>query len=119
MSTLNLKAPYGVVYGHDVIRYTQDGKNFDARYRLVDSAPKKEAKVQKTDVTKVTPIENARLFLIQILRENPLSKSAVYKEAENNNHNWNDVRDAAIALGIEKSTKNNLEIWKLPESVGV
>jgi hypothetical protein len=119
MSKLNFKQPYGVVYGHDIIRYTQEGKNFGPRGEEILPTPVVEKlKAQKTDATtasKPTALENAKAFLLQILKENPLSKSAIYKEAENNNYNWNDVRDAAIALDVGKFTQKNLEMWKLPE----
>lgn len=124
MSKLNLKQPYGVVYGHDTVRYTQEGKNYDAQYREIgtpQAAPEKPAaKVQKTEgVAKATPLDNAKSFLLQVLKENPVSKSAIYKEAENNNHNWNDVKDAFIALNLIKFAKSNLEMWQLPESSSV
>jgi hypothetical protein len=116
MTKLNFKQPYGVVYGHDVIRYTQEGKQFDAQGReiapVVDK-PKVQAKVG--EVPKATPLTNAKSFLLQILKENPLSKSAIYKEAENNNHSWEDVKNAALDLNIAKFTQKNLEMWKLPE----
>jgi hypothetical protein len=116
MAKLNFKQPYGVVYGHDIIRYTQEGKNFDPRGEEIVPAKVAPPKVQKPDITATpTALDNAKSFLIQILKENPLSKSAIYKEAENNNYNWNDVRDAAIALDIAKFTQKNLEMWRLPE----
>ena len=112
MTKLNFKQPYGVVYGHDEIRYTQEGKNFDAQGREVGAKPvDQKPKVQ----TKSTALDNAKAFLLQILKENPLSKSAIYKEAENNNHLWDDVKNAAVELNIVKFTKANLEMWKLPE----
>lgn len=120
MSKLNLKQPYGVVYGHDTVRYTQEGKNYDAQYREVGAPPpdKPAPKVQKTEgVAKATSLDNAKAFLLQILKENPVSKSAIYKEAENNNQSWNDVKDAFIDLKLIKFAKANLEMWQLPEEV--
>lgn len=119
MTKLNFKQPYGVVYGHDVIRYTQEGKQFDSQGREIvpAAAVADKPKVQKAGegVAKATPLANAKAFLLQILKENPLSKSAVYKEAENNNHSWDDVKNAAVELNINKFTSKNLEMWKLPE----
>lgn len=118
MTKLNFKQPYGVVYGHDEIRYTQEGKNFNAQGQEVTPAkPEAKPKVQSGEPEKATPLSNAKAFLLQILKENPLSKSAIYKEAENNNYNWDDVRNAAIDLNIAKFTQKNLEMWKLPEVV--
>ena len=118
MSKLILNQTYGVVYGHDSIRYTQGGKNFNAQHNeIVPEAPAKVplSKAQKDGVAPVTPLSNAKAFLLQILKENPVSKSAIYKEAESNNQDWNSVRDAAIELGIAKFNSKNLEMWKLPE----
>jgi hypothetical protein len=116
MTTLNFKQPYGVVYGHDDIRYTQNGKNFDSQGKEVgEKKPASVAKVQDKVVT--SKLENAKAFLTQILSGNPLSKSVIYKEVESNNYVWNDVRDAAVELGIVKFTQKNLEMWKLPEGV--
>lgn len=114
---MNLKQPYGVVYGHAEIRYTQGGKNYDSQYNEI-GAPKEQPAPKKVEVPAAgnPMLANARAFLLQILKENPLSKSAVYKEAENNNQVWNDVRDAAIELGVQKFTKKNLEMWELPEA---
>jgi hypothetical protein len=120
MSKLNFKQPYGMVYGHDEIRYTQEGKNFNTQgLEITPAKPEAKPKVQKTEdgVAKATPQANAKAFLLQILKENPLSKSAIYKEAENNNHGWDDVKNAALELQIAKFTKANLEMWKLPEGV--
>lgn len=120
MSKLNFKQPYGMVYGHDVIRYVQDGKNYDATANEI-TPTKPDSKVQPVvdaakSVTKVTGLDNAKAFLKQVLKENPLSKSAIFKEVENNNLVWNDVRDAAIELNINKFSQKNLEMWKLSEA---
>ena len=63
----------------------------------------------------IDPLESSKTFLINVLKENPLSKSVIYKEVENNNQSWDKVRDAALALGIIKYSQKNLEYWKLPE----
>jgi hypothetical protein len=114
MSKFNLKEPYGTVYGHDSARYEQNGLLYDAQYKpLIPEPPKPKTKA-------VTPaVDAAAAFLLQILKENPLSKSAIYKEAEANNQDWESVRNAALTLNIGKFQKNNLEMWRLPESSGV
>lgn len=119
--TLNLKQPYGVIYGHDVARYEQGGKQFDAQYRLVTPSPKVKAVSMAGLLGEqdIDPLESSKAFLLNILKENPLSKSVIYKEVENNNQEWDQVRDAALALGIVKYSQKNLEYWKLPESTSV
>ena len=110
---LDTKKPYGVVYGHATIAYQQDGKDFDGAMNQLD-APKP---VSKAKAAAAPALSNAEAFLRQILKENPLSKSAVFKEVESNNQNWNDVRTAAADMGIQRYTQNTLEMWRLPESV--
>ena len=111
---LNLKQPYGMIYGHDTARYQQDDKMFDAQYRLI--SPPKAKEVSMAGLTgEIDPLESSKTFLLNVLKENPLSKSVIYKEVENNNQSWDKVRDAALALGIIKYSQKNLEYWKLPE----
>lgn len=116
MTKLNFKQPYGMVYGHDSIRYTQDGKNFDAAANEISPPKPKVQEAGDKPPAKSTGLDNAKAFLKQVLKENPLSKSAIFKEVENNNLVWNDVRDAAIELNINKFSQKNLEMWKLPEA---
>jgi hypothetical protein len=111
---LNLKQPYGMIYGHDTARYQQGDKLFDAQYRLI--SPPKAKEVSMAGLTgEVDPLESSKAFLLNILKQNPLSKSVIYKEVENNNQSWDQVRDAALSLGIVKYSQKNLEYWKLPE----
>ena len=114
---LNLKQPYGVVYGHDSARYSQDGHLYDGQYRRM-TPPKVEVSMAGlTGDTDLDPLDSAKTFLKNLLAQNPLSKSVVYKEVESNNQVWDDVRNAAIAIGIIKYSQKNLEMWKLPEGV--
>lgn len=113
----NLKEPHGVVYGHDFARYEQGGKLFDAQFRPLEAEKPVEEK-PKTSRLLSNKAEAASAFLIQILKENPLAKATIYREAEANNQNWDDVKNAAVALNIAKFQKNSLEMWRLPENVG-
>ena len=115
MMKMDMKKPYGTVFGHGIVAYVQDGKEFDGQLEEV-GAPT-PAPVPKTAKGKPAAApSNAETFLLQILKENPLSKSVIYKEVENNNQNWNDIRTAAAEMGIVRYTQNTLEMWRLPEN---
>lgn len=119
MSLMNVKKPHGTVYGHATAAYEQDGLLYDAQYRSLNSypelKPKPAPKPTLTGLVMPDPLENSKAFLRQILKENPLSKSVVYKESEASNQVWDNVRDAAIEMAIVKFTQNKLEMWRLPE----
>ena len=119
MSKLDLKKPYGVIWGHDEYAFQQDGKFFDGSHNEVGGQSTEPVVLKsKTKVKETTPaLNSASAFLLQILKENPLSKAAVYKAVESNNQDWNAVRDASAALGVVRYTQNTLEMWRLPESV--
>ena len=122
-SKLNLKQPYGVVYGHDVIKYTQNGKNYDTQFmEVVEGKPEKAPQQPKGTPPKELSkgeqaLADAKAFLVQILKVNPLSKAAVFKECESNNQSWDMVKNAAVELNIVKFSQKNMEMWKLPEEV--
>jgi len=121
MTKLDLKKPYGTIFGHPIAAYEQNGVLFDGAGKPVNMGPKPVFSKNTTFAPGLDdPLAGAKAFLLQILKENPLSKSIVYREAENNNQVWDHVRDAAIALGIVKFTDGptKLEMWRLPETVG-
>jgi hypothetical protein len=114
---MDLKRSYGAVYGHDTVKYEQDGKHFDGQLNQLKPAsdPVSDKKVP-THVIENDKLANAKAFLSQILKENPLSKPVVYREAEQNNQKWDEVRDAFVAMGVVKYTQQGIEMWKLPEA---
>lgn len=109
---LDRSRPYGEVYGSAIgARYCQDGKDFDAAGNEILKTPVKREKLSiVTDEQ-----DSAAMFLRNILRSGPLSKSAVYKAAEGNNQRWEDVKKAADQISIIKFKYLNSEQWKLPE----
>ena len=109
---LDKKAPYGQVYGHGQAVFEQDGVLFDGAGESLPTA--NELKKRKPAPNPVE-MNQAEAFLLQILKGNPLTKSAVYKETESNNQNWDEVRDAAVRIGIIKFQQAKMEMWKLPE----
>jgi len=113
MIKMNLNRPYANIYGHAAAVYEQDGNLYDGEYKQLKAAPTAPEPPNKY-VTETDPLANAKAFLKAVLSTNTVSKSAIFKEAENNNQPWSDVKDAADALGILKSNHKNLEMWRLP-----
>ena len=113
---LDRSRPFGTVSGHRVARFEQDGTLFNIRGEPIDAPrarPAPDDMIIETDA-----VDSARLFLLNILSGGPLSKSVIYKVAEENNQKWPDVSKAADLLKIVKFTYNKATMWKLPEEVG-
>ncbi len=113
---LDRTKPFGTIVGHKVAKFEQNGLLFNVRGELID-APK-AAPVQPDLVIETDQVDSGRLFLLNILKSGPLSKSAVYKVAEENNQSWDSVSKAAALLGVVKFSYNKATMWKLPEEVG-
>ena len=114
MAKMDPKQSYGVVHGHDTISCIQNGKGYDALYEEV-------IPVDTGSIFKVKPkplaegkLDAATEFLTNLLRENPLSKSAVYREADIQKKDWQAIQSAAVAMGIAKYNNNLQEMWRLP-----
>ncbi len=113
---LDRTKPFATIIGHKVAKFEQNGLLFNVRGELVD--PPKAAPVQHDLVIETDQVDSGRLFLLNILKSGPLSKSAVYKIAEENNQPWDSVNKAAALLGVVKFSYNKATMWKLPEEVG-
>jgi hypothetical protein len=115
---LDRSKPYADVYGSDTIRYEQGGVCFNAQGIELGSPqePPKLELVPQTDLEVPTDeLESAKQFLRTVLRTSPVSKSAVYKAAEQNNQTWAWVTKAAASLSIVKFQYQKMETWKLPQ----
>ena len=112
MIELDFDKPYGTVHGSDKFRYVQDGRHFDALGQFVPETPAlprpREEVLIETD-----EVDSAREFLKNILKDNPLPKSRVYAEAQNNNQLWDSVNTASKLLGVKRFSVKNVEMWKL------
>lgn len=118
MLQLDQSRPFGTVVGHATAKFEQDGTLFDARGSALGREEPDVVK-QQDMVIETDAVDSARLFLLNVLAGGPLSKSTLYKVADENNQSWNDVTKAATLLGITKFTYNKATMWKLPEEVGV
>ena len=99
---------HATIYGHPTAVFEQDGILYDGA-----GNPLKPPKKTKGDVIETAGVEKAKEFLQHVLKENPLSKAAIFKASEESNQNWNEVRDAFLALGVQKFQYQNMEMWKL------
>lgn len=105
---LDFTKPYGTIYGHDEARYEQDGHLFRANGEPL-ALPTSDMVIE-TDA-----VDSAKTFLTNVLKNGPLSKSAIFKIAGENNQEWKAVSDAADSLNITRFSYKNATMWKLPE----
>lgn len=105
---LDFTKPFGTIYGHDEARYEQDGHLFRANGEPL--APPTSDMVIETDA-----VDSAKTFLTNVLKNGPLSKSAIFKIAGENNQEWKAVSDAADSMNVTRFSYKNATMWKLPE----
>lgn len=117
MSILDKAKPYGTITGHPVAVYMQNGLMYDGAGQLLGSenTASKDERVLEDTRAMTDALVNAIEFLKTILASGPVSKAAVYKEAENNNQVWSVVKDAALELKVHMFQYRKSEMWKLPE----
>ena len=111
---LDKSKPYATVYGGEAV-FEQNGVAFDGAGNPLTPAPLQSVKRDMLIVT--DKIESARLFVLNILKTGPLSKSVVYKVASDNNQAWEDVKAAAELLGVVVYQYQKAQMWKLPETI--
>lgn len=125
---IDLNKPHGVVYGHPYAAYEQNGHLYDgAGDRLVPEEPVQESKEELIQTVQANPEildfdqsdainyqeRQAKDFLKGILREGPLTRTAIYKECEANNQNWDTVQKVFSDMGGEALKIKNGLFWKL------
>jgi hypothetical protein len=119
---LDRTKPFGQVYGHENAQFFQNGVYFDGTETALESPDDGKEIIQPVKkATKPTNdgLENAKTFLTNILKEGPISKSAVFQAAGQNNQKWDQVQEAASQMGIVAQKApgkgNQPMMWKLPE----
>ncbi len=114
MKKLDKSKGYGTVAGHDKAVYEQNGILFDG---AGDELTPDKAKAVKAEATsRDMMLESAALFLKNILINGPMDRSALYREVEQNNQDWESVKTAAAKLEVRKYKKGSTEMWKLTEA---
>lgn len=116
MSKLDRSKPFGMIYGHSIALYEQNGLLYDGLEELIGTPKTVKEKLVEEDRIVTDNMANARSFLINILKSGPLSKSAIYKATEENNQNWDSVKQACDDLKVAKFTFQKSEMWKLQEA---
>lgn len=113
--TLDKKLPYATITGHEIARYEQGGMLFDGAGQPIPD--KKLKAVEKDRIIETDDVENAKTFLCNVLKSGPLSKSVVFKVAEENNQSWDSIKKASALMGLVTFTYNKATMWKLPEEL--
>ena len=112
---LDKTQPYGLVYGHERAHFEQGGVLFGADGVALDHTAPPTAPDPKDRIIDSPDVENARTFLMNVLKNGALSKSAVYKLVLDNNQNWQVINNAAELMGVVRFAYQKHTMWKLPE----
>lgn len=115
MIALNRKRPYGVIVGHEWARYEQEGVLFDGNGNTQESSAliERVSRRSKKDPEQDLKLENAREFLRNLLAGGPVDKSAVYRECENNNQEWDSVKKAFALMNGSVIQRGASKLWRL------
>lgn len=119
MSSLDRAKTFGVIHGHATAAFEQNGLLYDGAGALLGT-PKtvsKSTTVTHDSTVLTDQVVAAKAFLENILAGGPLSKAAVYREAEANNQDWTTLRAVSADMGIVKFNYQKAETWRLPEEV--
>ena len=108
---------FATVYGHESASFQQGDVLFGgdemALEALTPAAKRRQTQADKDDTIPTDDVTSAKVFLTTILKGGPVSKSAVFKEAESNNQSWAVVTTASADMGIVKFQVKGQEMWKL------
>lgn len=123
MIKMDFTKSYGHTFGSSIgAVYEQDGRPFNAAGILIEPAEVVSTEIELPANTIIIPtdaVENAKSFLRQILKGGPIAKNVVFKEAEANNQQWQNVTDASVDMNLAKFNfkkgDTTLEMWKLTE----
>ena len=106
---------FATITGHRLAMFQQNGMLFDGAGLPITE--EKTEVVAKDRIIESDDVASARVFLLNVLDGGPLSKSALFKVAEDNNQSWDAVKKAAVLLNMITFTFNKALMWKLPEDV--
>lgn len=112
---LDKSLPYATITGHAVACYEQGGMLFDGAGNSIQ--PKRLQAAEKDRIIESNDVVGAQEFLTHILKSGPLSKSAIFKVAEENNQSWEAVKKAYTVMNIVSYAYGKATMWKLPEDL--
>lgn len=100
---LDKTKPYGHIYGHPNALFEQGGMLFDGAGSpaVIEESVPTEEQVEVGD------------WLKEMLDGGPMAQTALYKEAENLGHCWDDVKKAAVSMQVKKYVYAKTDMWKL------
>ena len=111
---LDFDKPHGVVFGHAYAAYEQDGILYDGAGERIDKPEvKEEVETSGQEDAINYQARQAKDFLLGILKEGPVTRTAIYRECEANNQNWEEVQKAFADIGGEAVRIKNGIFWKL------
>lgn len=119
-TTLDRTKSFGTITGHATAAYSQDGHLFDGSgYLITEDADKRMPVLIAKGIRAPDSLENAKMFLTNILADGPVAKSTVFEVAEKNNQPWDQITLAFNTLGLQSyaAPKNRAMMWRLPELV--
>lgn len=108
--------PHGAITGHPTAFFEQEGVLFDGAGQPL-SEPKTSLKAKASAAATDDPkVESAKAFLRAVLAGGPVSKSAVFREAEANNQDWAAAKTAFVVLKGTEIKRGSEILWKLVEA---
>lgn len=125
------KKPHGIVMNHPWIRYEQGGRLFDFNGEPtaieVEEVPQEEmpefvAPVEVVEtlaqptyeyIDRDNDLERAKVFLNTILKEGPLRRSEVFRLSEQNNLQWQKVKEAFQEIEGQMHKRGPSLYWQL------
>lgn len=114
------KKPYGVITNHSWAKYEQNGILYDTQGNTMDQVnddddvDELEEDIEPSKKsTRDFAYEQAQAFLKTILEGGPVARSAVFKECQANNQNWEKIKTAFSDMGGEALKRRNIIHWKL------
>ena len=111
---LDMKRPHGTIVGHPKAVYIQDGHLFDGQGRQVLEESDKSP-VARAAAKSVEQRQSAAKDLLDILLSGgPVDQNVVYRESQDKGLLWEDMKNAAIELGVEKKSVKGVQTWKMP-----
>ncbi len=112
------KKPHGVITNHSWAKFEQNGILYDTQGNPMDQIDEdiiegEEKLPTVNSAERDFSLEQAEAFLTNILADGALARSAVFKECQANNQNWEKIKTAFANMGGEATQRRSVLYWKL------